>query len=135
MAPKAKPAKKPGGGKPRKDQINGLDPAAVREFLDALHEESDDIEESNATSRGKMGRIYDKACNQLDVSKDAIKFLFGEERRQRKSAAKAAKMDSRARDSLERLAAAMPEQSPMAIWASNMARLAGAEPAPAAEDQ
>lgn len=135
MAPRAKPAKKNGAGKSNQEQINGLAPEQVREFFDELHSVHDEAEEDAATARGKVNRIYDKACDKLDISKDALKFVFQEERTQRKKAAKAAKMDTRARDSMERLSAAMPDGSPMAIWANNMAKLAGAkaETAPAAE--
>ena len=127
MAPRAKPAGKKGGGKPLKEQINGLDPSEVRDYFDQLHGVHDEMAEDSATSRGKINRIYEKACDKLDVSKDALVFLFQEERTQRNKAAKAAKMDTRARDSLERLAASMAEGSPMAIWASNMAKIAGTQ--------
>lgn len=127
MAARAKPAAKKGGGKALKEQINGLDTDLVRDFFDSIHNELDDIEETNATSRGKIGRIYEKAADKLDVSKEALAFLFKEERSQRKKAQKAAKMDTRSRDSLERLGAAMPPDSPMSIWASNMAKLASTQ--------
>ncbi len=124
MAARAKPAGKPGGGRSKKDQINGLDPEEVRQFFDSVHEKLDGLEETSATVKGAINRIYEKACDKLDVSKDALTFLFKEERAQRKKAQKAAKLDSRARDSLERLGNAMPDGSPMAIWAKNMVSVA-----------
>lgn len=127
MAPRAKPQtgdKKRGGGKPLKDQINGIDPALSREFFDKLHKISDEAEETAAASRGEIGRVYDKACDKMDVSKDALTFVFKEERKQRKAAAKAQKMDTRARDSLERLGASLGD-TPMGTWATGMAKLAG----------
>jgi septation ring formation regulator EzrA len=127
MAGKAKPAGKGrGAGKDLKDQINGLDPDMVREFFDKIHEISDEAEETAAASRGEIGRVYDKACEKLDVSKDALTFVFKEERKQRKAAAKAAKMDTRARDSLERLGASLGD-TPMGKWATGMASLAGSQ--------
>lgn len=127
MATKAKPGagKGRGAGKTIKEQINGIHPEKRAEFFDKLHQEHDEAEEAAATHRGAINRIYEKGCDTMDVSKDALTFLFKEERAQRKKAAKAAKMDTRARDSLERLAASMPEESPMAKWAAGMAKLAG----------
>lgn len=126
MAARAKPkaATKRGAGKSVKDQINGIDNEVLREFFDKIHEVSDEAEESAASSRGAVGRLYEKACDRLDVSKDALVFVFKEERRQRKAAAKSAKMDTRARDSLERLGASLGD-TPMGTWATGMAKLAG----------
>jgi hypothetical protein len=128
MAAKAKastgPGRKRGAGKTVKEQLNGIDPEALREFFDSVHGELDEMEEANATTRGAINRIYDKACDKLDVSKDALSFLFKKERRQRKAAAKAAKMDTRARDSLLKLSQALGD-SPMGQWADEMAKRAG----------
>lgn len=126
MAARAKPkaATKRGAGKSVKDQINGLDSEAVREYFDKAHSILDEMEESNAASRGELGRLYEKACDKMDVAKEAMKFVFGEERKQRKAAAKAQKMDSKARDSLERLGASLGD-TPMGTWATGMAKLAG----------
>lgn len=121
MAKKAKP-EKPGGGRILKDQINGLSPLSVREFFDELHSELDDAEETSATSRGKINRIYDKACTKLDVSKEALKLVFQEERGQRKLAAKAAKMDTRSRDSLARFGAALGD-TPLGNWATDLSKV------------
>ncbi len=136
MAKRAKPpaaAKPKGAGRTLPDQINGLSPAAVRDYLDELHSEFDDAEEASATSRGKINRIYDKACTKLDVSKDALKLLFKEERSQKKKVAIASKMDTRARDSFERLSATMPEGSPMANWARDILKNVQAVAAEATE--
>lgn len=124
MAPRAKPAAKRGGGKTLKDQINGLSPLAVKEFFEELHSEFDDAEEASATSRGKINRIYDKACERLDVSKEALKMVFGEERSQKKKEAAAAKMDSRSRDSLARFGAALGD-SPLGNWATSLSKVEG----------
>lgn len=120
----ASPSPKRGRGKTVKEQINGIDPEQLRAFFDDIHGNLDEMEEANAATRGAINRIYDKACDKLDVSKDALSFLFKEERRQRKAAAKAAKMDTRARDSLEKLSQAMGD-SPMGQWAKEMASRAG----------
>lgn len=133
MAARAKPAgggKKPrGGGKSAAEQINGIDPVKLREFMDQIHRETDEMEEAGAASRGAIGRIYEKASDKLDVSKDALKFVFKQERGQKKAQAKAAKMDTRARDSLERLGASLGD-TPMGQWATGMAKLAGQDSAP-----
>jgi hypothetical protein len=123
MAAKASAAKPRGKGKSVKEQINGIALEDVREYFDEVHEALDEMEESNATTRGEINRVYEKACDKLDVSKDALTFVFKEERRQRKAAARAAKMDTRARDSLERLSQAMGD-SPMGQWAQSMAKRA-----------
>lgn len=127
MAARAKPA--PGKGKrtPKgATGVNGITLEQVREYFDQVHEITDEMEEASAGSRAEIGRIYEKACTKLDVSKDALVFMFKEERRQRKAAAKAAKMDTRARDSLMKFSQAFGD-SPMGTWASEMANRAGAE--------
>lgn len=86
------------------------------------------MEEAAASHRAAIGRTYEKACTKLDVSKDALTFVFKEERKARKAAAKAAKMDTRARDSLFKLGQAMGD-SPMGQWATDMAKRAGVEQA------
>lgn len=120
-AKKAKRVLKGGGG-----GINGITEEDVRQYFDQVHEISDEMEEASATSRGAINRVYEKACEKLDVSKDALTFLFKEERRQRKAQAKAAKMDSRARDSLQKLSQAMGD-TPIGQWANEMAQRAGTE--------
>jgi hypothetical protein len=120
-AKKAKRVLKGGGG-----GINGITEEDVRQYFDQVHEISDEMEEASATSRGAINRVYERACEKLDVSKDALTFLFKEERRQRKAQAKAAKMDSRARDSLQKLSQAMGD-TPIGIWANEMAQRAGTE--------
>ncbi len=118
----AKPRVLKGGG----GGINGITNDDVREYFDKVHNISDKMEEASAASRGEINRVYEKACEKLDVSKDALTFLFKEERRQRKAAAKAAKMDTRARDSLQKLSQAMGD-TPIGIWANEMAQRAGTE--------
>lgn len=122
MAQKAKPGgRKPGAGKSVRDQVNSIRPEDTREAFDALHTIHDDQSESNATFRGRTNRVYDKVCKDLDVSKDALKAVYQEERQQRTKAANAAKMDTRGRDSMERLGASLGE-TPMGEWATRMAR-------------
>lgn len=134
MAARAKPAKAAAskgngrGGTKRAPGANGITLDDVREYFDKVHEISDEMEEASAGARGEIGRVYEKACEKLDVSKDALVFMFKEERRQRKAAAKAAKMDTRARDSLQKLSQAFGD-SPMGTWASEMAQRAGTEAA------
>lgn len=74
------------------------------------------MEEANAASRGAINRHYETLCDKLDVSKDAAKLVFSQERANRKRAAKVAKMDARARDSLERLAFSYPEDSVEGVY-------------------
>lgn len=123
MAQRAKPAgKKPGSGKSVKDQVNSLDHDSVRDYFDQLHGVHDDMAESNATYRGRINRVYDTAATKLDVSKEALKLVFQEERGQRNKEAKAAKADSRTRDSLARFGAALGD-SPLGQWASSLAQV------------
>ena len=123
MAQRAKPAgKKPGSGKSVKDQVNSLDPEKMREYFDNLHGIQDDQDESNATFRGRINRVYDKASEVLDVSKEALKLVYQEERGQRKKEAKAARMDSRSRDSLARFGAVMGD-TPLGNWATSLAQV------------
>lgn len=123
MAQRAKPAgKKPGAGKSVKDQVNSLDPEKVREYFDQLHGIQDDQGEANATFRGRINRVYDSAADKLDVSKEALKLVYQEERGQRNKEAKAAKADTRTRDSLARFGAALGD-SPLGTWATSLAKV------------
>lgn len=129
MAKKAKPAettvdtgKKKRGSKTLRDKINGIDTLKLNELMDELHAEHDSAEEDAAASRGKINRIYEHGCDKLGLTKDALGFFFKEARRQRKTEAKARKMDTQARDSLDRLGAAMGD-TPMGKWATDMAKL------------
>jgi hypothetical protein len=130
-------AKKPGKGAERATRrrkssengtgephgLNGIDPAQLREYLTELHNISDRAEEDAATARGDIGAVYDRAADKLDVSKEAFKFIFKEERRKRKQEAKAARMDGRARDGLQKLSQALGD-TPMGEWAASMAKIA-----------
>lgn len=123
MAQRAKPAgKKPGSGKSVKDQVNSLDEEKVREYFDSLHGIQDDADESAATFRGRINRVYDTACAKLDVTKEALKMVYQKERGERKIEAKAAKMDTRGRDCLARFGAALGD-SPLGIWATGLAKV------------
>lgn len=127
-ASKAVAEKKAPRGRGKPDGTNGVTLDEVREYFDKAHEISDEMEEASAASRAKIGRVYETACDKLKVTKDALVFLFKEERRQRKAAAKAAKMDTPARDSLLKLGQAFGD-SPMGNWAAEMAQRAGQEAA------
>lgn len=109
-----------------KEQINGIDPEQLRETFDTVHDHLDHMEESNAALRGKINAVYEKACDRFDVSKEALKMVFSEERSTRKKAAKAAKMNTRAADSFAKISQALGD-SPMSDWAKEMGKLAGSQ--------
>lgn len=96
--------------------------AQVREYFDRIHSVTDDMEESNAATRGEIGRIYEAAAAKLDVTKSALALLFKKERRDRKDKAKAAKMDGRERDSLQKLSQSLG--GALGDWAAEMAQMA-----------
>lgn len=113
---------KPGAGKSVKEQVNSLDPESVRNYFDQLHGIQDDQAEADATFRGRINRVYDTASTKMDVSKEALKLVYQEERGQRNKAARAAKMDTRSRDSLARFGAALGD-SPLGTWATGLAQV------------
>jgi hypothetical protein len=80
------------------------------------------MEEENATARGDIKAIYDRAAEKLDVTREGLKFLFKEERRKRKQAAQVARMDSRGRDTLRSVGHAMG--GGLGEWAVQMADIA-----------
>ena len=104
---------------------NAAAEALVREYFDRIHSVTDEMEESNAASRGEIGRIYEDAAAKLDVTKSALSLLFKKERRDRKDKARAAKMDGRERDSLQRLSQSIGGS--LGDWAAEMARHVPAE--------
>ena len=126
MAQKAKAARKPGAGKSVKDQINSMDPEKQREAFDKFHAIQDEQDEQNAVFRGRLNRAYDSACKDLDVTKEALKMVYQEERSDRKKAAKAAKMDTRGRDSLARFGATVGGS--LGDWATRMSKQSAAVP-------
>lgn len=111
--------------KKKREGENSFTLDQLREYLDGVHGEIDAMEEANASARGRISKIYDRACDDLGITKNAIKFIFGKERRDRKDEAKAMKMDTGDRDALERAAAAFGD-GPMADWLNTQAKREGA---------
>lgn len=117
---------KPRARKAKATGANGVSLEEMREYLDSLHDLSDEMEESNATARGAMSRVYDKASDKLGLTKGALKMIYGKERRDRKDAQKAAKMDTGDRDSLEKAAQAFGDNA-FGTWLSEQAKRAGSQ--------
>lgn len=117
MAKRATPKQ---AAKKRRD-ANTLDPSELRDYLDRVHKLTDEMESQSASKRAQIGNVYELAAQKLDVSKGSLKRIYGKERRERKDEAWAAKADSRDRDSLLRLSAAMGLDSPLGAWAQHVA--------------
>lgn len=109
--------------------VNGITLEDLREYFDEIHELTDGMEEASARARGKINEVYEKASSALDITKEAAVLMFKQERKEKKSEAKARKMDSRSRESLEKLSQAYGEDSPFGEWAARMARIAASEQA------
>jgi len=117
----ARPAK-PKGSRGSKLQ-NSLNEEDLRPFLDEVHSLTDSMEEYSAGRRQQIGKVYEKASEKLGMTKPAVMFIFKAERRDRKDAAKAAKMDASDRDSLEKASSAFG--GPFGDWLKDMAGRAG----------
>lgn len=130
MARRASAAK---GTKTRKGRVingvNGITLDDLREYFDEIHDLTDGMEEASARARGKINEVYEKASSDLDITKEAAILMFKQERKERKAEAKVRKMDTRSRESLEKLAQAYGEDSPFGDWAARMARIAASEQA------
>lgn len=114
--------------------VNGIPPKEMRECFARLHELLDGMEEENAATRGKIGRIYDAFSDKHAVTKSAIMLVFKRERRNMKDEAKAAKMDRDERDSLQKLAQSLGE-GPLSDWVSQfVSKIPDAKPEDAAEE-
>lgn len=99
--------------------------SAYDAFLDRLHIINDRMDEDRATHMADMGKVYDEAAAELDMPKEVIIGIFKADRREQKAQKKAAKMDSRARQSYQRLAEAYGAESPLGQYAARMAKAAG----------
>jgi hypothetical protein len=104
---------------------NKLPKAAYDEFLDRLHVINDRMDEDRATHMADMKKVYDDMAAQTDMPVEVCAGIYKADRREQKAQKKAAKMDSRARQSYERLAEAYGADSPLGQYASRMAKAAG----------
>lgn len=124
MAARAKPTGGKGKGA-KKEGTNTPTQEEIQEHLDKVHETTDEMEEANAAARGEIGRHWDKASTALNMTKAALKLIYSKQRRDRKDAAKAAKMDTRDRDGLLVAAGAWGEDNPMGAYLADLAKRAG----------
>lgn len=104
---------------------NGPPREAVDAFLDRLHIINDRMDEDRATHMSDMGKVYDEMATELDMPKEVVIATFKADRREQKAQKKAAKMDSRARQAYEKLAASYGPESPLGQYAARMAKAAG----------
>lgn len=119
MAARAKPADGTPRGRTKKDGLNGIPPDELRKFFNQIHTITDEMEESNATTRGEIGRVYEKMSDKFEVTKSALMLVFKRERREQKDDAKASKMDRGERDSLQKVAQAIG--GTIGDWVANFA--------------
>lgn len=103
----------------KKTGLNGIDPKELRTFFGQIHTILDEMEEANASARGEIGRIYEKASDRMGVTKSALMLVFKRERRNMKDDAKAAKMDPGEKDSLQKVGQAIGGS--IGDWAAHLA--------------
>lgn len=130
MAKRAQPnaAVKTKRGGPRNGS-NAPSAEDVREYLNDVHEISDEMEARAGAYRSKIKAVWEKAAEDLGITKKSIQIIFRRERREIKDMAAMKKADTADRDALQKLGAALGD-TPLGQYAD---RLAAGFPAEARE--
>src|SRR5271156_3793342 len=94
--------------------------AEVREYLHDLHNLHDGMEESNGKYRSEIKGIYERAAENLGITKKSLQVVFRKERRDIKDQKWAKKADTHDRDALLKLSTSLTG-TPLGDFAQRLA--------------